>query len=91
MDSCKIYHTTLVVDTINKNGHQPLFTLPCFSSLSPTEECRSNIKGNLSDENSKKHQVFQKLVKVEDFLDWVSSPETYWDRRMNKMLDLKGN
>lgn len=84
MDNCKIHRTTLVLDVINKGEHEPLFTPPYFPFLSPIEECWSNMKENLSDKNSKKHNLPQNFVEVEDFIDWVRCSETCWDICINK-------
>ncbi len=42
------------------------------------------MKENLSDKNSKKHNLPQNFVEVEDFIDWVRCSETCWDICINK-------
>ena len=96
MDNCRIHHSAFVVDAINKRGYKPLFMPPYSPFLNPIEECwakiKSNIKRNPLDTNSKLTPRIVEAcqsVTVEDCMGWIRHAETYWDRCMNKELNLK--
>ncbi|KAG1249600.1 hypothetical protein G6F68_013235 [Rhizopus microsporus] len=96
MDNCRIHHSAFVVDAINKRGYKPLFMPPYSPFLNPIEECwakiKSNIKRNPLDTNSKLTPRIVEAcqsVTAEDCMGWIRHAETYWDRCMDKELNLK--
>jgi transposase len=85
-----------VVEAINQRGYKPLFTSRYSPFLNPIEECWSKIKQNIrrnpleeGDELTPRIAGAFCTVIVEDCQGWIRHAETYWDRCIQRELNLK--
>jgi hypothetical protein len=92
IDNCRIHHSALVLDAINKLGYKSLFMLPYSPFLNPIEEGWSKIKNhvrrNALDDNdtlTPRIGAACQTFTAKDCQGWIRHAETFWDRCLAKL------